>query len=170
MTEATGGELTVVVDVDYWQFYLKDAASEWLSDTFDHSDFADHFGVRDGFVYVGSGRHFGDVTVRIVVRDREPGPPPARSQHVAEVSLVSTGELEVHGCLSEGPEATVHVPAGPLRLRAGWEGVVPFRYTDEFLDAPSTEQVTVEVWSAQLAGKVVLRRYPGWADEQVAEG
>jgi hypothetical protein len=104
--------------------------------------------------------------VRIVVRDREPGPPPARWQHVAEVSLVSIGELEVYGCLSQEPEATVRVPAGPLRLRAGWEGVVPFQYTDEFFDAPSTEQVTVQVWSAELAGKAVLRRYPGWADEE----
>jgi hypothetical protein len=164
MTDVTGGEVTVVVDVDYWQFYLKDAASGWESDTFDESDFADHLGVRSGFIYVGSGRHFGNVRVRILVLDHEPGPPPAHWQHTAEVSVVSTGELEVYGWWSQGPAATVHVPAGPLRLRVGWEGVVPFEYTDEFWDSPSTEQVTVQVWPAPLARKVVLRRYEGWAE------
>jgi hypothetical protein len=162
MTDGTGGELTVVVDVDYWQFYVMDAASDWNSDEFDDEDYHDHLGVREGFVYVGSGRHFGDVTVRVVVLDREPGPPPEDWQHVAEVSLVSSGVLEVSGCLSEEPEGAIRVPAGPIRLRAGWEGVVPFEYTDEFLDAASTERVILQVWPAELAGKAVQRRYPGW--------
>jgi hypothetical protein len=167
MTEATGGELTVVVDVDYWQFYLKDAASPWASEDFDDPDFADHLGVRDGLVYVGSGRHFGDVTVRVSVLDQQPGSPPDRWQHAAEASLMSSGVLEVYGWSDNGPLASVPVPAGSVRLRLGWEGVVPFRYADELLDLPSTEQVTIQVWSAPVADKAVLRRH-AWADPSQA--
>jgi hypothetical protein len=153
-------ELTVVVDVDYWQFYLKDAAGDWPGDQFEDSDYLAGLGVLDGLVWVGSARHFGEVTVSVMVLDAEPTTLPDACQHAVEVSLTSTGTLEVYSWGELEPAASLPVPVGPVRLRACWQGMVfPFEYVDDF---PATESVMFQVWQAPLADRTILRRCPDW--------
>lgn len=150
------------VEPDYFQFYVRRASGQWAADQVCEDGYRDRLWSDGHFVYVGTLRKFGTTTVEVDVRDGPAPVPDSRWQHVAEVSLISGGPLEIFSWPGDEPEATIAVPEDPLRLRVAWGALVAGRFEGMDDDGNSDEHLALTVWPAALAEPAVLRRWDGW--------
>jgi hypothetical protein len=147
------------VDVDYYSLYLWCPDGDWLSDQISDLDAEAHLAAVGGFVYIGTCCQSGMVPVRLEVHDGMPARPEPDWQHVVEVSLTTSGAVEVRG-LDDEPSVKMSVPPGPIRLRALWTGIDPEARDED--GGNLTERLTFQLWPAALAERVVLRWWTGW--------
>jgi len=142
------------VEPDYFQFYLRTRPGEHTADDVTDAGYEAHLEATSaGFVYVGTLKKYSATPLTVEVHDTEPEPPGDDWQHVAEVSLMGDGVIEV---LSWPAEAALSVasPVGPQRLRVMWAGL------DD--DDPSAEHLEVQLWPAPLTEPKVLRWWSSW--------
>jgi len=158
--------ITIVEDAvepDYAQFYAKSPEADWLSDQVSDLAYETKLEARAGFVYLGTARRYGTTRLRIEVHDSEPAEPDVRWQHVAEVSLATSGVLEIHDWGADEPAMSVSVPAGPIRLRASWTGLVAGRGGEGLdQDGTSDERLMLQIWTALPADPAVRRWWAEW--------
>lgn len=149
-----------VVGVDYHQFYLNDTAGSWDEDQLTDADFEAHLASYGGFVYVGTGRQWGSMPLRLEVHDAEPSHA-VEAQHVAEVSVVTGGSLGVYSWGENHPECVVELPPGPVRLRALWAGLLGDADQDD--DYEDVDRMVLQLWPAPESPRRVLRCWREWA-------
>lgn len=152
-----------VVEPDYFQFYAKRDGAAWLPDvtdqTYRHRLWTDH-----GFVVISTVRKFGTTPLTLHVVAGEPDPPSEHWQHVAEVSLGGDGPLEILSWPGDQePRSRHEIPAGPVRLRVHWGGLIPGLREGLDEQGDSDEHLALVVWSAPIAPFGVLREWDGWA-------
>ena len=114
-----------------------------------------------GFVYVGTLKKYSTTALRIEVHDSEPGLPTQDSQHIAEVSLMGDGLIEVLSWPGE-PALSIATPEGSLRLRVMWAGLEPGLAEGLPRDGPSKEHLLLQLWPAPPAERKVLRWWSEW--------
>jgi hypothetical protein len=149
-----------VVEPDYFQFYARrgEASMPDVSlATYERRLWSD-----GGFVVVSTFRKFGTTPVTVDVVADEPGTPAEHWQHVAEVSLDGDGPLEVLSWDDAGPRSRHELPAGPVRLRVHWGGLVPGLPEGMERQGVSDEHLALVVWPAPSAPFAVLREWDGW--------
>lgn len=159
-----------VVKPWYRQFYLLRGEAEWASDRVSPTAYESCLEAIDGFVYVGTSMYGHPTDVRVEVHDAEPLDVPADADQVVEVSLAGEGPLAILSWGANDPEATVGVPAGPLRLRASWFGLAAAdAHPDNDLGGvePSPERVLFELWPGPQSERRTIRR---WARDERALG
>lgn len=150
------------VEPDYFQFYLRTGSGEHASDLVTEDGFEAHLEAASrGFVYVGTLKKFFPTPVRVEVHDAEPEAPSSDWQHVAEVSIVGDGVLDVLSW-SDETALSVPTPTGPLRVRAMWAGLEEGLFEGLPEGRPSSERLVFQVWPAASAGSNVLRWWPEW--------
>ncbi|WP_191279590.1 hypothetical protein [Nocardioides flavus (ex Wang et al. 2016)] len=150
-----------VVEPDYFQFYARrgDAAMPDVSlETYERRLWTD-----GRFVVVSTFRKYGTTPVSVDVVAEEPPGPGEEWQHIAEVSLEGSEPLEVLSWeVDEGPRSLHEVPAGPLRLRVHWGGLVAGLPEGMTSQGRSEEHLALVVWPAPTAPFVALREWDGW--------
>jgi hypothetical protein len=149
-----------VVEPDYFQLYARrgEASMPDVSlETYERRLWSD-----GGFVVVSTFRKFGTTPVTVDVVGNEPGTPAEHWQHVAEVSLDGDGPLEVLSWDDAGPRSRHELPAGPVRLRVHWGGLVPGLPEGMERQGVSDEHLALVVWPAPSAPFAVLREWDGW--------
>lgn len=153
-----------VVEPDYFQFYAVRAGADWPLDLLgDRETYRNHLWTDGGFVVVSTVRKFGTTPVSLHVVAQEPEPPSGHWQHVAEVSLVGDGPLQILSWPGdEGPRSEHEIPRGPVRLRVHWGGLVPDRREGMDEQGDSDEHLSLVVWSAPAAPFAVLRDWGSW--------
>jgi hypothetical protein len=114
------------------------------------------------FVYVGTEKKFKPTPVTVEVHEREPDLPPEEWQHVVEASVTGDGAIEVLSWGSNDPAMKVPAPAGPLRLRALWRGLVPGLAEGLPDEGNSDERLMFQIWPAPAAERRVLRWWSEW--------
>ncbi|MBA4608785.1 hypothetical protein H1W00_09900 [Aeromicrobium sp. Marseille-Q0843] len=153
-----------VVEPDYFQFYAVREDADWpLSVLGDHETYRNHLWTDGGFVVISTARKFGTTPVSLEVLADEPDPPSEHWQHVAEVSLVGDGPLEILSWPGDhGPRSKHEIPPGPVRLRVHWAGLVPDQREGVDEHGNSDEHLSLVVWSAPVAPFAVLRDWGSW--------
>lgn len=150
------------VEPDYFQFYAKREGAEWLSDVTDDV-YRDHLWTDGGFVVISTVRKFGTTPITLDVVAGAPGPPGDEWQQVVEVSLEAGGRLEILSWPGDQEPRSIHdVPAGPVRLRVQWAGLVPDRFEGMDDDGNSEEHIAFVVWPAPVTPPSVLRVWSFW--------
>jgi hypothetical protein len=149
-----------VVEPDYFQFYAKREGAEWLSEVTEET-YRHHLWTDGGFVVISTFRKFGTTPLTLHVVADEPQPPSAEWQHVAEVSLRGGGPLEILSWDQE-PRSKHEVPAGSLRLRVHWGGLVPGLPEGMYTQGNSDEHLALVVWPAPIAPLAVVRDWDSW--------
>ena len=146
---------------DYSQFYALRTGAEWASDQVPGIGYEEHLWTNGAFVVICTHRQFGPTRVVVDVLDGPPTEPDARWQHVAEASLESGGDLDLHSWDPGAPELTIAIDPGPVRLRINWTGLE--RDPDEgFDDDADPQELFFQVWPAPSSGSRVLRWWKGW--------
>jgi hypothetical protein len=147
----------VEVDVDYGQFYARRAGAPWTSNEVTTVGYEQHLWTDGWFVYIGTTKRYGPTPVRVEGHDGRADDPDDSWQHVVEVSLQGGGPLELYSWAPSEPEATIEIDPGPVRLRAGWRGLVPGRIEGLDDEGNSDEELLLQLWPAEPAPDVVLR-------------
>jgi len=151
-----------VVEPDYFQFYAKRVGAAWFTDV-SAEVYRRRLWTDGGCVVISTVRKFGTTPLTLDVVADEPGPPSAHWQHVAEVSLDSGGPLEILSWPSDQePQSTHVIPAGPVRLRVHWGGLVPGLREGMNEQGVSDEHLALVVWPAPIAPFAVLREWNAW--------
>lgn len=153
---------TCVVEPDYFQFYARLAGAELASDQVSPAGYRDRLWTNGQFVYIGTSRKFGAMTLTVEVQQHRAPSPGADWQHVAEVSLGSGHRLEVLSWDSDVPAMTCDLPLRAFRLRVLWQGLVQGRFEGLDENFESDERVLIQMWPAAEAPSQVLRRWNGW--------
>lgn len=156
----------IIVEPDYFQFYVRRVGAPWLADQVSDGGYARRLWSGGAFAYVGTLRKFGSTPVDVVVHPAKPDDPDGVWQHVAEVSLEAgdpTLEVFSWGAAPDAPTAVVEVPAAPLRLRASWAGLEQGRFEGMDDNSESGEHLFLELWSEPLSDDLVIRSWPHWA-------
>lgn len=150
------------VDPDYSQFYLKTATGAHAADMVTEPGYEAHLEAPNtGFVYVGTLKKFFKTPVRVEVHDAEPSEPPDEWQHVAEVSFIGDGRLDVLSWPGD-TAFSIPTPAGPLRLRAMWGGLEPGLSEGLPETGESMEHLLFQIWPGPAGKLRVLRWWPEW--------
>lgn len=148
-----------MVEPDYFQFYARRAAAEWLPDVIDEV-YRDHLWTDGSFVVISTVRKFGPTPLTLEVLANEPAAPSPHWQHVAEVSLDSGGPLEILSWPGDvGPRSVHEIPEEPVRLRVHWGGLVPGLFEGMDDQGNSEEHLALVVWPAPMAAFAELRRW-----------
>lgn len=151
-----------VVEPDYFQFYAKRVGAPWLTDVTDET-YRHRLWTDGSFVVISTVRKFGTTRVTLDVVEDEPEPPSEEWQHVAEVSLDRGGPLEILSWPGDQEPQSMHViPAGPVRLRVQWGGLVPGLPEGMYEQGNSDEHLAIVVWPAAIAPFAVLREWDSW--------
>ena len=162
--------VATVVKPWYRQFYLLRGEAEWASDRVSSDAYETCLEAIDGFVYVGTAMYGHPTDVRVELHDAEPLEVAAEADRVVEVSLAGEGALAILSWGANDPEATVELPAGPLRLRGNWFGLAAAdAHPDNDLGGgePSPERVLFQLWRAPETEARTIRR---WARDERALG
>jgi hypothetical protein len=149
-----------VVEPDYFQFYAR--RGEAPMPDVSRETYQRRLWSGGGFVVVSTFRKFGTTSLSVDVLPGEPGPPAEEWQHVAEVGLDGDGPLEVLSWDDAGPRSRHELPAGPVRLRVHWGGLVPGLPEGMESQGASDEHLALVVWPAPPAPFAVLREWDGW--------
>src|SRR5258708_23124617 len=84
------------VEPDYFQFDLKTLSGDHTADDVTEAGYEAHLEATSaGFVYIGTLKKYSATPVSVEVHDTEPDLPGDDWQHVAEVSLMGDGVIEV---------------------------------------------------------------------------
>ncbi len=151
------------VEPDYFQFYARREGADWLSKVTEEV-YRDRLWTDGAFVVISTVRKFGTTPISVDVGAGPPGPPDDKWQHVVEVSLEAGGRLEILSWSDDRePLAIPDVPAGPVRLRVHWAGLVPGRFEGLDDDGNSDEHIAFVVWPAPVASPSVLREWGSWS-------
>ena len=86
-------EIRGSVEPDYFQFYARRGGTVWASGMVPPEGHAARLWSDGHFVYIGTARKYGTLSISIIVRDAHPGDPGSAAQHVAEVSLAGDGMI-----------------------------------------------------------------------------
>ena len=124
--------------------------------------FAAHLWTDGQFVYVGTGRKFGATPIEVTVWPSRPDDPDPSWQHVAEVSLAPGGPLEIFNWGGDAPVVTIALPAGDVRLRVSWQGLVAGRFEGLDENWESEERLSFDVWAAAFEPPTIIRAWDGW--------
>ncbi len=152
-----------VVEPDYFQFYAKRVGAPWLADVQDQA-YRDRLWTDGGFVVISTVRKFGTTRVTLDVLADKPEPPSKEWQHVAEVSLEGDGPLEILSWPGDEEPRSMHViPAGPVRLRVHWGGLVPGLREGMDEQGSSDEHLALVVWPAPIGPFAVIREWDSWS-------
>ena len=108
-----------IVEPDYFQFYARRAGAEWASDQTTSTGYEEHLWTNGKFVTIGMARKFGTTRVDVEVWSAAPGEPPDEWQHVAEISLLPGGPLELFSWGDDRPVLVISIDDGPVRVREG---------------------------------------------------
>ena len=153
-----------IVEPDYFQFYARRVGSPWLADVTNQT-YRNRLWTDGGLVVISTLRKFGTTPVTIEVVEDEPEPPSEEWQHVAEVSLDGGGPLEILSWPGDQEPRSTHViPAGSVRLRVHWGGLVPDVWEGMDDQGNSAEHFALVVWPAAIAPFAVLREWASWPD------
>lgn len=151
-----------VVEPDYFQFYAKRVGAVWFEDV-SADVYRQRLWTDGGFVVISTFRKFGTTPLTVDVLPAEPEPPAAHWQHVAEVSLNAGGPLEILSWPGDVEPRSMHViPAGSVRLRVQWGGLVPNLPEGMTRQGESSEYLALVVWPAPIAPFAVLREWDSW--------
>ncbi len=148
---------------DYHQFYLKTTSAAWASDHISGEGYEAHLEApSDGFIYVGTLKRYTELRVHVEVHDSAPPASDDEWQHVAEISIVGDGSLELHHWSASEAAAMLATPDGPLRVRVMWGGLEPNLPEGMPEGRPSDEHLGIQVWPAPRADPQVLRWWHEW--------
>lgn len=159
------GTRRVVVQPDYFQFYMRRAGAAWVSAQVTDLGYARHLWTDGAFVYVGTYRKYGPVPVDIDVLPARPDLPERSWQHVVEVLLDNVSAvLEVFdwNAALDAPTAVVQIPESAVQLRCSWTGLVPDRFEGLDGDGESDERLLIQIWPAEGSRDTVVRWWPHW--------
>lgn len=157
----------IIVEPDFFQFYLRRAGAPWASDQVSDDGYDKHLWTDGAFVYVGTRRKYGSTVVDVVLLQAKPDRPDPSWQHVVEVSLEAgdpTIEVFSWDAVPDAPTAVVHAVAAPIRLRASWTGLVPGRFEGLDEHGESDERLLLELWPEPPSEDRVIRAWPDWSD------
>ncbi len=164
LVTAEGETVRALVEPDYFQFYARRGGADRASDTVSDEGYAAHLWTNGRFVYVGTRRKFGSTPIAVTALPFAPGDPDAEWQHVAEVSLASGGSLDILNWDGDTPVVTMALPAGDVRLRVSWQGLVAGRFEGLDEDGNSDERLSFELWPAPPTPPTIVREWDGWPD------
>lgn len=116
------------------------------------------------FVYIGTLKKFGHLPIQVEVFHSPPPPPPpdGQWQHVAEVSLVANGHVELFNWPGDDPVLVIPVEDGPTRLRVAWQGLVAGLFEGMDDEGNSDERISLTLWNEATSAPRVTRRWRHW--------
>ena len=150
------------VQPDYFRVYLKTRTGVHAADQGTDDGYEARLeATSPGFVYVGTLKKYSTTPLRVEVHNAAPEHLGDEWQHVAEVSLIGDGRIDVLSWPGE-VAFSVPTPTGPLRLRAMWAGLEPGLTEGLPAEGDSSEHLQLQLWPAPPAERRVLRWWSKW--------